>query len=103
MALIIPLRAVPNQTLTTVLANQNCRINIYQKFWGLFLDLAVGNTPIVRGVICQNDNLLIRYAYLGFLGDLAFVDMQGTNDPDYTGLGSRYQLAYLEVADLVPA
>lgn len=97
---IIPLQATPNQTLTVVLGNQNCRINVYQKFFGLYLDLAVGDTPILLGVICRNANRIVRYTYLGFVGDLAVFDTQGSNDPDYTGLGSRYQLVYLEAADL---
>jgi hypothetical protein len=103
MALIIPLQAVPNQTLTTLIGNQNCRINVYQKFFGLYLDLAIGAVPIVLGVICEDANRLVRYNYLGFVGDLAFIDTQGADDPVYTGLGSRFQLVYLEAADLVAA
>ena len=98
---IIPLQAVPNQTLTVLLANQNCRINVYQKFFGLFVDLSISSTLILSGVIAQQANLLVRYPYLGFVGDLAFFDTQGSSDPIYTGLGSRFQLVYLEAADLV--
>lgn len=98
---IIPLQAVPNQTLTVLLADQNCRINVYQKFFGLFVDLSVGSTLILSGVIAQQANRIARYAYLGFTGDLVFFDTQGATDPVYTGLGSRYQLVYLEAADLV--
>ena len=101
MAQVIPLSAVQNQTVTALLGNQNCRINVYQKFFGLYLDLVVGNsTPTVLGVICQIYNLLVRYQYLGFIGDLVFIDTQGKNDPTFDGLGSRYQLVYLEAADL---
>lgn len=101
MAQIIPLQAVPNQTLTVLLADQNCRVSVYQKFFGLYVDLAIGGTPLMLGVICQNQNRLVRYSYLGFAGDLAFFDTRGSSDPDYTGLGSRYQFVYLEAADLV--
>ena len=101
MAQIIPLKAVPNQTLTVLLANQNCRISVYQKFFGLYVDLAIGAVPILNGVIAQQANRIVRYAYLGFVGDLAFFDTQGKSDPHYTGLGSRYQFVYLEAADLV--
>lgn len=103
MAQIIPLKAVPNQTLTVLLANQNCRINVYQKFYGLYVDLAIGAVPIFNGVIAQQANRLKRYDYLPFVGDLAFFDTQGEGDPYYTGLGARYQLVYLEAADLVAA
>jgi hypothetical protein len=98
---IIPLKAVPNQTLTALLANQNCRISVYQKFFGLYVDLAIGAVPILNGVIAQQANRIVRYAYLGFIGDLVFFDTQGSNDPDFTGLGSRYQFVYLEAADLL--
>lgn len=101
MALIVPLQAVPNQTLTTLLANQNCRINVYQNTFGVFFDLAIGNVdPICLGVKCENGNRLVRYAYLGLVGDFFFVDTQGDTDPVYAGLGSRYLLVYLEASDL---
>lgn len=101
---IIPLQPVANQTLTAVLGNQNCRINVYQKFFGLYLDLSIGtDPPIVVGTICQNANPIVRYPYLGFIGDLVFFDTQGSDDPVYTGLGSRWQFVYLEASDLAQA
>lgn len=103
MALIIPLQAVPNQTLSTIIGNQNCRINVYQLFFGLYLDLIVNGVPVRAGVSCLNRNRLIRYKYLPFIGDLVFFDTQGSLDPVYTGLGGRFQLAYLEAADLAAA
>jgi hypothetical protein len=100
--IIVPLQPVPNQTLTVVLGGQNCRINIYQKFFGLYCDLSInGAAPILLGRICQTGNLLVRYAYLGFIGDLTFIDTQvPVADPAYAGLGARWQLAYLTPADI---
>jgi hypothetical protein len=43
---------------------------------------------------------MVRETYLGFIGDLSFTDTQGTSDPVYTGLGSRFVLLYLEASDL---
>jgi hypothetical protein len=37
----------------------------------------------------------VRDLYLGFSGDLFFADTQGTNDPYYTDLGTRYLLVYV--------
>lgn len=99
MALIIPLRAVPNQAVTVQLNGQNCQINVYQKPQAMFIDLLVDNSPIVMGVICQNLNAIVRDAYLGFVGDLAWIDNQGDEDPFYEGVGgagARFNLAYLE-------
>lgn len=96
----IPLQPIPNQSISTTLASQNCRINIYQRTTGLFCDLYVDNALIIGGVICQNLNRIVRDVYLGFVGDFGFCDTQGDSDPDYTGLGSRYLLIYLEASDL---
>nr|DAH84765.1 MAG TPA: hypothetical protein [Caudoviricetes sp.] len=93
--LIVPLQAVPNQAARVQLNNQNCQINVYQKDQGLFLDLLVDNAPIVMGVICQRTNRIVRDAYLGFLGDMMWLDTQGANDPEFSGIGARYVLAYL--------
>ena len=98
----IPLNAIPNQTLTVGLGNQACQISVYQKSGGLFLDLYVNNSLIIAGVLCENFNRIVRSLYLGFSGDLVFGDTQGTSDPDYTGLGSRFVLLYLAPEDLPP-
>lgn len=97
---IVPLAPIPNQTLTITLAGQNCQIDVYQQEFGLFLDLYVNNALVIGGVICENLNRIVRSLYLGFQGDLAFIDGEGTDDPVYTGLGGRFSLAYLSVADL---
>ncbi len=93
--IVIPTQATPNQNLQVQLANQPCSISIYQEAYGLFLDLYVNNALVIGGVICENLNRIVRSAYLGFVGDLAFVDTQGTDDPIYTGLGDRWQLVYI--------
>lgn len=99
MAVIIPLQPVPSQMITVSLANQTCQILVSQKLSGMYLDLYVQNNLIIGGVICQNLNRIVRDAYLGFVGDLVFVDSQGFDDPVYTGLGSRFNLAYLSAAE----
>ncbi|ASW06309.1 phage baseplate plug family protein [Rhizobium sp. 11515TR] len=98
--LIVPLQAVPNQTVTVTLNDQVTQINVYQTYNGLFIDVYLENDLIIGGVICENQNRIIRSAYLGYSGDFAFIDMQGANDPDYTGLGTRYFLAYLSETEL---
>lgn len=95
MSQVIPLAATPNQILKAVLGGQYCTIRLYTLSVGLFIDVLVDEAPVVQGVICLNQNRLIRYDYLGFIGDLVFVDTQGNQDPEYLGLGSRYHLLYL--------
>jgi hypothetical protein len=94
---VIPLTASPNQTVDVTLAGQYCRINIYQKSVGLFLDLYVNDTLIIGGVLCLNRVKIVRDIYLGFIGELAFIDTQGNDDPNTTGLGTRFILAYIPV------
>lgn len=96
----VPLTAMPSQTLNAVLGNQNCTLNVYTLSTGLFIDVLINGIAVISGVLCLNQVRTVRDAYLGFVGDLIFTDTQGTNDPDYTGLGSRYQLIYLEADDL---
>ncbi|KWO54482.1 phage baseplate plug protein [Burkholderia territorii] len=96
--LTIALAATPSQRLSINLAQQACGINLYQKRTGLYLDLYVAGSLIIAGVLCRNRVYLVREAYLGFRGDLAFVDTAGNDDPDYTALGTRWPLLYLEVA-----
>lgn len=97
----IPLRAVPSQVVNVQLAEQAAKITVYQKRTGLYVDLSVGGVSVINGVIAQNANRLVRDAYLGFVGDLAFYDTQGLDDPVWSGLTDRWFLAYLEAADLV--
>jgi hypothetical protein len=91
---------MPSQSLTVLLSSQNCQINVYEKSTGVFLDLYVNNAPIMTGVICRDRVLLVREDYLGFVGDLAFYDTQGTSDPTNSGFGTRYLLVYLAESDL---
>ena len=100
---IVPIQALPNQILSVSLAGQACQLQIVQKSTGLFMNVSVNNAQIIGGVICQDRNRIVRDAYLGFIGDFAFLDTQGKDDPFYTGLGARWLLAYFSVDDLTAA
>lgn len=95
MTTIVPLVSAPAQTLSTVLAGQSVNIAVYMLGDKLYLDLSINGAAIVTAALCQDRVRLVREAYLGFSGDLAFIDTQGLSDPTYDGLGSRYQLVYL--------
>jgi hypothetical protein len=113
----IPIQPVASQSFSVTLAGQSCQINVYQKTWyetgpdegeflpqyAVYLDLYVNNALLIGGVICRNMVRIVRDAYFGFIGDLAFYDSQGADDPVASGLGSRFQLIYLEAADLTVA
>lgn len=101
--LVVPVQSVPNQTFSILLANQSCQISLYQKSTGFFFDLTVDNSPLVVGEICQNRNTLVKAAYLGFVGNFWFDDQQGSDDPSYAGLGTRFVFEYIEASDLAAA
>lgn len=97
----IPLDPVPTQTLAGVLGGQACEIALRQNGQNIYFDLTVNGEAIVLSRIVRNiQRLLIDARYRRFVGDFLFVDTQGDTQPTYTGLGARYQLYYLEAADL---
>lgn len=103
--LLVPTQPLPSQTLSALLANQQTTLNIYQKgnnpeTPALFMDVLLNGALVVGGVICQNLNVIIRDAYFGYIGDFAWFDTQGAGDPQYSGLGSRWQLWYFSPSDL---
>lgn len=97
---LIPIQSIKNQTLQVQLDNQPCTLDIYQLAYGLFMNVYLNNTLIVAGVICENLNRIVRSVYLGLSGDFVFVDTQGSSDPIYNELGSRFQLIYLSASEI---
>lgn len=96
----IQLQPVPRQTVQVQLDNQATQINVYQTAYGLFVDVLLNGTAVISGVIAENLNRIIRSAYLGYSGDLVFVDLAGSSDPIYTGIGTRFVLVYFSAAEL---
>jgi hypothetical protein len=123
--LTVPLQSTPSQSLNINLDGQNAQINVYQlgvsPETSLYFDLLLNGAPIVNTRICrgyggfpeetaggvevtQPPYMLTEQQYLGFSGDFLFIDTQASptqnaQDPVYTGLGTRWQLLYLEASD----
>jgi len=91
----IPLQPVPTQATKVVLGGQNVQLLIYQKPQGVFVDINADGVDIVVGIIARDAVPLMCRDYMGFIGNLLFVDTQGNSDPTYDGLGSRFSLVYL--------
>jgi hypothetical protein len=96
----LPIIAAPNQTFRATLGGQYCTINLRTLGGNLFADVLVNSAPIILNRLCLNQTRIVREAYLGFMGDFVFVDTQGSDDPVYTGLGTRFLLIYLAASDL---
>jgi hypothetical protein len=91
----IPISAIPSQVCKVVLDGQICQIKIYQKESALFVDINADGVDINVGTIALDTAMLVSRDYAGFRGNLFFIDTQGNDDPDYSGLGSRYSLIYI--------
>lgn len=90
----IPIQPIPSQFVKVVLGGQNFQILLQQKEQGLFVDVNVNGVDIVTSVIARdNDDILCR-KYTGVADTLRFLDLQGSTDPEYSGLNSRYVLIY---------
>lgn len=76
------------------IGDQVATIRVYQRTTGLYADLGISDSWIAQGVLCLNGNRLVRYAHLGFRGDLFFLDTKGSEDPSYEELGDRFLLFY---------
>lgn len=100
---VIPIQDTPSQDLNINLGGQFCTISLRTRVSGMFCDLYVNNSLIIGGVICQNLNPIVRDTYLGFSGDLMFLDTQGVSDPVSPGLGTRYLLIYVTPSDIASA
>ena len=96
----IALQPVPSQKLQVVLNGQQCALSIYVKTQCMFLDLALSGEPVAYAVQCKNLVSLVPTAYLGFAGWLVFLDTQGDENPQYTGLGTRWVLIFFDADDV---
>lgn len=116
---VIPVSSVPSQTFSVPLSGQAVQISLYTLGEGesqsLYIDVNSNGEQIITGRACKAysglPNTVPRLVmtgrrYLGFQGDFVFIDTQASAnnavlDPQYSGLGSRWQLLYLSEADLV--
>jgi hypothetical protein len=112
---VVPLAAVESQVLNVTLGTQPVRIKLFTKQLFVpaldpgeiatepprviqvnpfFMDLYVNDVPVLYGAPCLNETRIVRDAYLNFTGDLAFQDLQGSDDPQVDGLGTRWILCW---------
>lgn len=91
---VIPLQAVPAQAVNVLLAGQPCTIAIRLIGGRQYLSLSVNGTVICQNILMVNRSGIVRSAYKGFIGELAAVDTQGDESPQYTGWGTRWLLAF---------
>ena len=91
---IVPLLPTPAQELSIPLGGQPCQLRVYAKAFGIYVDVFVNDALVIGGVVARNLTRIVRSGYLGFTGDLYFVDTTGNDDPAVAGLGGRFVLIY---------
>lgn len=89
-----------SQQFTLDLDEQICVIRLYQMSSALYLDLTVNGLTKLQGVACLNNTKIVRYRYLKFKGELFFSDVTGSENPNWSELGSRFRLFYLSSSEL---
>lgn len=90
----VPVKAVPSQSINVILAGQPCAIKLRLLGGRQYFSLSVNGAVICQNVLMVNRSAIVRAAYMGFVGDLAAIDTQGDEPPEYTGWGSRWVLAF---------
>lgn len=90
-----------SQSISVELGGKQCKIRLVQRNSFLYMDLSIDGKRILQGVPCLFGNKMVGYKYLGFPGDLIFMDNFGQLDPEWSGLGERFKLYYIEEPDLV--
>jgi len=97
--LLIPLKPVANQTTTVMLGGQVVRVAIRQLTTGVYLSAWLDSVQIQSSILCVDRVRMMDANYDGFVGGFMFIDSQGNESPDYTGIGSRWNLYYLEAGE----
>jgi hypothetical protein len=95
---IIPIRAVPAQTVQVTLADQPVTLYLRQLGGRQYISVSWAGTVLCETVLMVNRSAIIRAAYTGFVGDIAVYDTQGDDAPEYTGWGSRWLLLFNDAA-----
>jgi hypothetical protein len=94
--ILVPLAAVPSQSLSIQLGGQPCQITVRTLGTSLYFSLLINDEPIVQSRICRNrQRLLLDARYKGFVGDFMFIDTFEDEQPSFPGLGTRWFFFYL--------
>ena len=110
--MIIPLEASAEYTLRIDLDNIACRIRVY---WNEFSDAVKANYDTngfwamdvvndifdIKGIkLVGGTDLMWPYSHINFGGFILY-DLTGQNeDPEFDGIGDRWQLNYIPIADI---
>lgn len=94
MPSVISLSAEPSQRLQVVLEEQDVELSILQRGGHVYADVTVNGIVIRQGALCVDRVPILQPGTTDFVGNLIFVDLWGTSDPQWQEYGSRFVLLY---------
>jgi hypothetical protein len=97
--LIIPIQPIPNQNIRLTVNEQACEITLRQQNTGIYFSLVSDGVSICNSVLVQNAAPL--NSQFNFNGVFVLFDVDGKGKPDYSKLGTKWMLYYLEAGELV--
>ena len=90
----IPLSAIPFQIVNAVVNGQNYRITVRQLGSEIYTSLVVDDEQVTNSVLAVARGKLIPWFQTIANTMLYWIDTQGNERPQYTGLGDRWRLVY---------
>lgn len=87
--MIIPVQPIPNQSVSFLLNSLAYTVDVETLRGALYISIWRAGEYVLR------NRALRSYAPVGF--GIQLVDTEGTEDPEYSGLGSRWLLMGLEL------
>ena len=96
--LTIPLRQIPNQSVSFNADGAYWRIRVYQAIDNMYADISRNDAVIITGIRCLVGQPLLpyRYMYAPDFGNLVF-----DNNPDWQTFGDTCNLNYLNSEELL--
>lgn len=91
---IITPDSVPSQVMSVTLGNQRCTLLLRELNGRQYLSLSTSEESIFHNQLLVDRVPCKKYDYLPFEGDIACMDKQGFDDPNYKEWGSRFVLVY---------
>lgn len=94
----IPLLPTPNQVVNTTINDKAIEVSLaLRKNNRLYATISINNETIISSRVCLDRTALTPEWYKNKNMVFTFVDSQGYTDPEYSGLGSRYNLFMVAV------
>ena len=88
------LSAIPNQVCNAVINGQSFVIAVRQIGSGLFTSVNVDGTQVTQNVRATAGGCLTPWPHASVGTKLYWLDQQGSEPPQYEGLGDRWVIAY---------